>query len=42
MENYEKQYEIVNKILHILESDAGNKAEMIKLFEEMQKYGNPP
>lgn len=39
---YKGQYDIVLKILHLLETSPENKSEMIALFEKMQEYGNPP
>ena len=41
-ERYLNQYDCLKKLLHILDANPNNKDELIKAFEKMQEYGNPP
>jgi peroxin-19 len=42
MKNYKGQYECIEKLIKICDSDANNKEEMIKTFEQMHEFGMPP
>ena len=42
MTRFKKQYEIICGIIEILDKDPENKEKLMRLFEEMQEYGQPP
>ena len=39
---FKKQYEIICAIIVTLDKDPENKDKLMKLFEDMQEYGQPP
>jgi hypothetical protein len=41
-DRYLNQYDCLKKLLQILDNNPDKKEELIKTFEKMQEYGNPP
>ena len=42
MIRFKKQYEIITAIIEVLDKEPENKDKLMKLFEDMQEYGQPP
>lgn len=42
MIRFKKQYEIICGIIEALDKEPQNKQKLMKLFEDMQQYGQPP
>jgi hypothetical protein len=39
---FQKQHEIIDAIIKTLDNDPNDKERLMKYFEEMQEYGQPP